>query len=506
MNTPAHYSTQRAKRSLWQFLLGKGCSAGVGIAVLLLTVRILTPGDFGRFVAAIAFLEIFYLATGFGLSAIAQRYVAEFRVKAGSQQFTSFLLGMLARRLAFAAAGALLVAGGATVWAESGAPSLPVDISPVFLGLLVAGCITRYLDEIFPALLLQGYTQGLVLAAHCLRLCGLILLPRFGIAIGFSEIVLIELGAALVCTLGGALLLWRYLTSESAHNSTEHHDNPRMWPVARRFYLVQLLGQAWSPNAGKLIVSERLGLAVTAGYGFIQSLTDMARNYLPAYLLANWLRPLMVSRYLKQGDLLEVNAMASLMFKLSLMCIVPLAVFFLAWGDRFVEWLSAGKFTEGSALLTAFCMLLACQSLHAVVTMITATVERPEASVVATVASCIALPLAWLGANIFGAIGVVGAMVAGEGIWIATVILLLRRSHLSIAVDPLGTAKIILSALPAYILATQLPATLHTMHLAIIGLSLSGMTVLAINAFLKPFLAAERAFITRLIPARLFVW
>jgi len=506
VNTPAHYSTQRAKRSLWHFLLGKGCSAGVGIAVLLLSVRILTPGDFGRFVAAMAFLEIFYLATGFGLSAIAQRYVAEFRVKAGGQQFTGFLVGMLTRRLAFATAGALLVAGVATAWAVSDAPALPVEISPAFLALLIAGCMTRYLDEVFPALLLQGYTQGLVLAAHCLRLAGLTLLPKFGITVGFTEIILIELSAALVCSLGGALLLWRYLASESDQNSCDYHDNPRMWPVARRFYLVQLLGQAWSPNAGKLIVSERLGLAVTASYGFIQSLTDMARNYLPAYLLANWMRPLMVSRFLKQGDLLEVNAMASLMFKLSLMCIVPLAAFFLAWGDRFVEWLSGGKFTEGSALLTGFCVLLACQCLHAVLTMITATVERPEASVVATVASCVALPLAWFGANALGAIGVVWAMVVGEGIWIATVILLLRRRSLLITVDPLGTAKIILSVLPAYILATQLPATLHTMHLAIIGLSLSGLTVLAINAILKPFLAAERAFVTRLVPARLFVW
>lgn len=506
MTTPAHYSTQRAKRSLWQFLLGKGCSAGVGIAVLLLSVRILTPGDFGRFVAAMAFLEIFYLATGFGLSAIAQRYVAEFRVKAGGPQFTEFVVGMLARRLGFATAGALLVAGVATAWAGRGPPAVPIDISPAFVALLVAGCMTRYLDEVFPALLLQGYTQSLVLVAHILRLAGLLLLPEFGIAVGFEEIILIELGAAVVCTLGGALLLWRYLAAKSDQGSCAHHDNPRMWPVARRFYLVQLLGQAWSPNAGKLIVSERLGLAATASYGFIQSLTDMARNYLPAYLLANWLRPLMVSRFLKQGDLLEVNAMASLMFKLSLMCIAPLAAFSLAWGDRFVAWLSGGKFSEGSVLLAAFCLLLACQCLHVVLTMITATVERPEASVVATVASCVALPLAWFGANAVGAIGVVWAMVAGECVWIATVIILLRRSSLLVAVDPLGSAKIILSALPAYILATQLPATLHTAHLAIVGLSLAGLTVLAINAILKPFLATERAFVTRLVPARLFVW
>jgi len=38
------------------------------------------------------------------------------------------------------------------------------------------------------------------------------------------------------------------------------------------------------------------------------------------------------------------------------------------------------------------------------------------------------------------------------------------------------------------------------------GLGLAGVVVLAINAVWKPFVAAERSFIHRLVPARFFIW
>jgi O-antigen/teichoic acid export membrane protein len=506
----SYYSALRARRSLLQFALGKGLSAIVGIAVLLLSVRMMATNEFGLYVAAIAFVEIFYLATGFGLSTIAQRYVAEFRLKADGKQFAGFLHGIVLRRVLYAITGAAAVGAAGALWASAGMAVPPVIQLPVFYALLVFGCITRYADEIFPALLLQAYTQGLLLASHLLRLGGLVACMAMNVALGFEEMLVIEVAASLVCSIGSLLLLRRYLATDlPVSDVSTPYSNPLMASVAGRFYVVQLLGQLWGPNTGKLIVAERLGLIATATYGFVQSITDMLRNYLPAYLLSSWLRPLMISRYLARGDLQEVNAMASLMFKLSLLCIVPAGAFFLAGGNIFVAWASGGKVTEGAVLLATFCLLLALQCLHVVIAMITVTVERANASVIATIAACVAFPLSFAGAVFFGPAGVVAGMAVGECVWIATVLVLLRREGLQIRLDARGSLLITLSALPAYAAVKLLPMlnpALSPLWFAVLGLTLSGLVVLAVNALWKPFVAIERSFIVRLVPQRYFIW
>lgn len=508
MSAASHYSAARARRSLGQFAAGKLVSALAGLLVLLLSVRLMAASEFGLYVAALAFLEIFYLATGFGLSTMAQRYVAEYRLKAGDRQFARFLRGLLTRRLLYAlvcVAVVVVAAGGLQRYAAAYFPA--ALHRPEFYALLVLGSLTRYFDELFPALLLQGYTQGLLIAAHFIRLGGLLTFRALGIEVDFARMIALELGAAAVCASGGFILLKHYLAqSHGSNDNPDDHSNPRMPGVARRFYLVQLMGQVWSPNTGKLIVARMLGLATTAQYGFLQSITDMLRNYLPAYLLSTWVRPLMVSRYLARGGLDDVNAMASLLFKLSLMCLVPLAAFFLSRGDVFAFWASGGKFSTGAILLSSFCLLLALQCLHIVVSMITLTVERAGASVAATFAACVAFPLSIVGAATLQAPGVVAGMAIGECIWIGLVFVLLRREGLPITLDIGGSVKILSLLLPAYLAVALLPENWPALAQTLVGMGIAGMVVLAGGALLKPFRQAEREFIHRLVPPRYFFW
>lgn len=509
----SHYSTARARRSLIQFIIGKGLTAVVGIFVLLFSVRIMAPGDFGLYVAVIAFMEIFYLATGFGLSTIAQRYVAEFRIKTSGNEFTKFLKNIILRRVLYAVGGTTAVGITAAIWVGLG-NSTPLSVQfPTFYILLIFGCTTRFANEIFSALLLQGYTQSLVLGTHLIKLAGLLGCMAIDRAVGFQEMLSIEVAASMLGTIGSLFLLRRYLVADFVADSmsppnASTYSNPLMLGVARRFYVVQLLGQIWGPNTGKLIVAQFLGLVATATYGFVQSITDMLRNYLPAYLLSSWLRPLMISRYLEKGDLHEANAMASLMFKLSLLCIVPAAAFFAASGDGFIAWASGGKIFAGSALLVLFCTLLALQCLHVVIGMITITVERARASVIATTAACAGFPLSVAGAHYLGLLGVIGGMIAGECVWIGTVLILLRREGLHIKLETRGILLIFLSAIPAFAAVKLLPlitGPLSVLSLSVIGIVVTGLLVLATNALCKPFTEFERSFIVRLVPRRYFI-
>jgi O-antigen/teichoic acid export membrane protein len=507
---PAHYSAQRARKSLIHFLIGKGLSATIGIAVLLVSIRVMTASEFGYYVAAIAFLEIFYLASGFGLSTIAQRYVAELRIKSDCRTFKRFIRRILFRRLVYAVLGTTLLVACAALANQYGYEIPRVATLPAFYGLLVLGCITRYFDEIFPALLLQGHSQLLVVAAHLTRLAGLAALTSYGQEVRLNEILAIEVMASFVCAVAAFYLLNRYLSENtSTGDNTAHSTQETMRSVSLRFYFVQLFGQIYGPNTGKLIVAERLGLAATGAYGFTQSIIDMFRHYLPAYLLANWVRPLMIARYIERRDLIDVNAMANVILKLSLLCIVPTGAFFLASGDIFLNWLSAGKVTAGSGLLTAFSILLVLQATHVVVGLVTVTVEKAGASMVATIVACLALPLSIAGAALFGTVGVVTGMAIGEVIWVATATLLLARQGIHVRLDLRGAGLILLSAVPAFLAAKAAIAAfpeLPVLWITLFAAFSAALTVLVLNAIVKPFLDIERSFITRLLPARYFVW
>lgn len=502
-----HYSMAKAKRSLLHFGIGKAASAGFGIVALVLTVRLLPARDYGAYVALIAFLELFYIVTGFGLSTVAQRYVAEFRMKAHPSHFRQFISRIVVLRLLLA----LLAAMVAMVVSEPLLALLGLDLSLemqwLFVVLLVSGSCTRYLDEVFPSLLLQAYTQGLLFMGNALKALVLGGATMIDQAFGYSEMLGLELSISILTFLVGTVLLWRYLRTDLLlADGDEKYGNQKMWPVATRFYFVQLIGQVYGPNAIKLLLSKIMGLAQTATFGFLQALADMIRNYLPAYLLATWVRPLMVSRYVQHRDMGEVNAMANVVFKLSLIGLVPFAAFFSVHGDRFASWVSSGKYVEAAAVLTVLMALIAMQSLHTVMSMVTVTVERAGANVAATVACCLALPLAlWL-SHYWGLVGVVAAMALAEFLWVGIVWAWLAKDGLTVSFDLRGSAKIIVAGVLTVPVIVASDGIVASDWMLMLVLALTGLAVLGITAWLKPFGNDERAIIGKLVPVRFFIW
>ena len=206
MSDAGYYAASRARRSLRHFLAGRAASALLGVVWLVWLARQLPPAEYGTFLALLAMVEIFYLASGFGLSTMAQRYVAEFRMHAPAGQFRAFLRRLLALRVIsavlVAAALAVVLAPMLAWWGVALAPGL----GPWFLAWLVAGSLTRYFDEMFPALLMHGTSQSLGAAANALRLAFAAVAGHQGLALDHALLVRLELALA-----GAALAvgLWR---------------------------------------------------------------------------------------------------------------------------------------------------------------------------------------------------------------------------------------------------------------------------------------------------------
>lgn len=501
------YGPARARRSLRHFLLGKGASAILGVTWLIWLVRSTPTADYGGYVALLAFMEFFYLCTGFGLSTLAQRYVAEFRLRAPAGQFDQWLQGLVLRRVVYAGlAAAALIPAWPLLMGWLSIAAQPTMVAWLTAWLVMGSC-TRYLDELLPALLLQGVSQALSLVTNVIRLGGLIALWWQGWVPDLAWLLKIEAMAAGICLLlGGALLLRhrraaRHVPNILPSEAMSLHTNTSMSGVARRFYLVQLLGQLWGPNAARLVVARMGGATLVAAYGFCHALVDLLRNYLPAFLLATWVRPLLVARYLEHRQLQPVVEMVSVVFKLSLLMIMPVLAAMPSHGDAIALWVSAGRYGKDAGLLMSLLLLLLiAQALHLCVGMICTTLERADANVQATAACALALPIAVLGWYWLGVLAVPAVLLLAEVAWIGWVVRALRVQGFAAGADFAGCLRIAFSGLCAAAVAAIVPLCHGPLVLA--PLLLSTLVVLVVCRALHPFTASERKLVSNIMPLR----
>lgn len=502
MSNP-HYDLTRARRSLAHFGVGRVLSALTGFLWLMLAVRVMTPTDYGAYVAVIAVLEIFYLVSGFGTSTIAQRYVAEYRMKASGGRLARFVWGLIAGRVVVAVVGGALIHALGPAASEAAGLTRATQWWSLVIPLALAGCVVRYLDEIFGALLLQSHAQGSTVARNLMRLVPLGLAHVMGGQVDVAEMLRIEIVASAMAALLGMILLGVYLRREA--EGDPHYCVPGMWSVALRFYIVQALGQFYGSNAIKLVAARTLGLEATALLGFAQSLIDMLRNYLPAHLLAGWIRPLLVSRYVGAGDVRQLSMLSGLVLKINLLGIVPIAIFFVVAGDVFGALLSAQRYTQAGPTFALLSALLGLQTAHLMLSMVTITVEKPNASLVATALACIGMPVSWLLGGVAGVAGVVGGLIVAETIWIVTVFVSLRLQGIRLEFGIGGMRPLVPLTVFVLLLATGLRLAGVGGLAAFAGGACAAVCFVLAAVFVKPLSEEERAVVGKFVPRRLLL-
>lgn len=495
----AFYGLAHARRGLIFFAAGKLASALLGMALLVLMVRRLEAAAYGAYVAALALAELFYLVTGLGLSTVAQRYVAEFRLRAPADEFTRFLRQQFLRRMAHSLVGCLLVVL-AWPWVMAWTSlALPLSQAPLLALLLAGWAASSFLDEVLGATLLQGLAQLLALLRNLARLTAVLVLSMQG-DLTLITLLWAEAGIVSVSSLAGSLRVLHWArVSPSADGATAGFRPSDMDAVCRRFYTVQLLGQAYGVNVIKLLLTRLQGVAQTAAFGVAQSIADMLRNYMPAQLLAGWIRPLMVARYVAHRDIDQLCLVANLAFKANLFGLLPLLVLFATLGDELVSGLSAGRYPQLGPLLAVLALGLILQSAHLLMTMVTLTIEASAANIRATLLSALTLPLlAWLVYQ-HGSHGAAWAGVVAEIVWVGSAFWWLRGHGHRLWLDMRGTVRLLAAGL-ASAMATVLAKTWALPLPA--AVAVLGITFLATVAVLDPSNPAERQLLSRFVGRR----
>lgn len=417
------YSATAARRSLVHFVFGKAGAAVSGLAVLLVTLRLVPVEAFGAYVALMALTEIFYVASGLGLSYFAQRYVPELRIRASAAQFNRQLWRLLAIRAGLAAAFALVAWLSMDWWGGSLGLQLSTSVGVVFAFILVFGSIMRYIDELLQTLLLQGWAQIQSVTRNLARLGGLGsgVLMAHGINLQFLLIVEVVVSALAVSS--GLMIFRVYVRRSQPHSlhAIKLHTMPDAWRQSIRFYGAQLLAQGYSTNAIKLVVTTVVGVHGTAVLGFATSISDLLRSYSPAFLLGGWVRPIMVARFVKNPSLSALKPLTRLIVTLSIVGLLPFATVFAVFGHEVAALLAANKYPAAAPLLAPLVGVVCLQAVHAVLGMVCATVERTAFVLLATAICISTLPLAYSLTQLLGLAGTVMALCIGESLWITTV-------------------------------------------------------------------------------------
>lgn len=512
MHADNPYGASQVRKSLINFIFGKGASAVVGFSILLLLVRLLSPQEYGVYIAMLAMLEITQLASNFGLIAVAHRYVPELRSKNNGGALYRLIIQLCSVRLVTLLIAAIFLSSSAEWVASLIGLSGYEAVLAMYLVVIVSEGFARYLDVIFDSLLLQGYSQVCILVRNSIRLIALI----FFMYQGKSEISLllwvkVEMFASVLGAIFSGIQLSIYARKMKllSSNTYYHHSMfHKYFSFTGPNYLGQIVFLMYGPDVAKLIITNVLGVVQAGAFGFAASFVSMLQRYMPIFLLLGMVRPLFVSAHLQSGKDIKLNCLSNLLLKLNLFFLIPMMAYFLVCGDTFAEVLSGGKFPKAGGIMVALVILLVIQTWNAVLSLLAVAAENGLSVLNGTVLGLTGLVFGIYFLPNFGVDSICAGLIISEFVRCLYVNRALSANRVKVNWDWLGIVKIVLSALLPLVISFFVGTlTNNNEHLFLmVNFLIISFLFLFLAYFLKPFTSEERGMINKILPIKVFVW
>jgi O-antigen/teichoic acid export membrane protein len=492
MNPREAYSVGRFRRALRQFIGGRVLQAVARVLLILALVRLLPVKEYGAYMLIIGTAEMLVQLASLGIVPVAQRYLPQLVVALAPRRLYGFVALLLAAQLAVLAVLAMVASH---FWFQL-APYLGMEAAvagaaQVGVWLLVFLPAFRLSVEVLEALLAYGQTAR---AAHVsLRAAGVGALALFATKVRLADVLLIDIAATLVCLAASWYSIFRCL--RSLHTPTARGTVP--WPEILRFAgnmaLVGPLGAASTPGAMRLVLASGLGLAEAGLYAFLQSLERLVSQYLPATLLRNLVRPVLIARYSERGNTELLKAGTGLLLKSNLLAVIGGLVVIAVCGDEIVRLLSGGKFPHAGLTLLLLYVNMIATSQRGVQEMVMQITGHARALWLTSLVQPLALFLVWQfaghGLNVAVAIVIMGSVTANG---LANVVLQLRTSWFR--VDWRGMAAIFIPGLLAVVAGLALTHAVPALYAGAASLLLFVVLVRLGRPFRTPEIGAvERA-------------
>jgi O-antigen/teichoic acid export membrane protein len=345
---PEAYSLHRFRKALWQFVGGRLAQAAARAVLVLALVRILPVRDYGAYMLISGTAELLLQVGSFGILPLMQRYLP--------QMLTTLPLKRLYRFVGFLIAAQTtalsLIAFVLWTYWDTLAPTFGMDPSQTastrfgaWLFLIVP--VFRFSTELLEAMLAQGQTaRALMVFARAAAIVVLVLVKD---KIVLTDVLLVDVISTAFCVVVGWFSVRQMLTILHRPDASGTLPVREMVRFAWHMALVGPMSATASPGAVRLVLANSLGLAETGLFSFLQSLERLVKRYLPATLLRNLIRPMLISRYLGQGKSELMKAGTGLLLKSNMLTVIGGVVVIAVCGDQII-WVMSGHKFQGAGL------------------------------------------------------------------------------------------------------------------------------------------------------------
>lgn len=375
------YSASRIGRGIAYLVGGKAITSIAGIGTFLLLVRELPVEQFAAYTVLFALVELVDAITGVGLAQVLSRYVPELYVGHRTRALRRLVVLAMGLRLTvlvlFLAAIHLIAA---RLSPQIGLEGFEWAVRAYLWVVLVRVAATS-LFTILESMLQQKIAQlgfGFVTVARF----GLLAFAAGQGALDLGMVIVIELVTDLVGLVIMAVGLLQSLPRRKDDTPGDETDwvqanIARMTEFGIKGYLQHLLILPYGSSINRLLVGGALATPEVALFGFAQSIADLMERYLPVKLLAGVIRPVLTARFVRDARFGDLELAANLIFKINAALVCLAAVVIFAGGEQMIEWISAGKYSDGSVgLLLLMCALVLMYSLRFMLDHVSHAVER----------------------------------------------------------------------------------------------------------------------------------
>ena len=444
MSLSDSYSGRRFRGALLGFAVGRVLQALATLGLILVSVRVLGRTDYGAYMVLWGIIDLADLLTVAGLQSVVYQYLPRLVNSGTRRQRLRFVTAIVSVRAASGAASALMLGWA---WKTISAWfSLPIELAisiPVLLTILLTVQLGRLMADILEAMLEQRDAQALRALHPLVRLVGMIALAIAGAA-SLATLLKLDLFVSVLTAGIGVRWLWRRLRALPA--------GPGVTIPAReivgfgwRMAGAQLLVASGNQAAVRLLVGRVLGVEAAGAYAFLAQVVFVVQRYLPSILLANMIRPMLVSR-VARGQFDEVGVGLGLLLKVNLCIVLGLTVATVIGGDAVLTLASAGVAAGQGFALSLLMLAILANAQVSVIDMALEVCGFAERVLLSCLLAPTVLLFAVIGGSEFGLVGIAAGVAATAWLRCLLGASLLRRATTRVKLRAFGMYRIVVAS------------------------------------------------------------
>lgn len=508
MSSPKkHYSAHNVRRSLWQYLTGRGVTAIASIAFNIILVRALSIPDYASYTALSGLIILITIISSGGLERVIPKFLPELKVAGAAHQLVRLCWRLLELRT-----GLIIVILIPVVFLREELSALFAIIGgetvmhATIIYILIF-TVSWHISRTQEALLLQrDATTGLAIEWFA-KLATVLLVLYYGQALTVGVAMWIHVGTATLGALYKFIKLRQYLSSSLTSEPLIQVDfaMERLWRFGWHNYLQSLIVVPQSPSTMRLVSAHFLMSSSTAALGFAYNLVSVLQRYLlPGTLMLGLIEPIFMARYSAHKDFQALNEMGSIVVKINLCLLAPAIVWLMLSGSATIDLITAGKYTDSVWLICA---------------LLIATTMDSHIQILEIVANAVEESWLLLTSNLWAAvIGIfqIGAIILYglHGLIIMTLLISIFRNYYLIwalrtknhgyKLEWTGSFRILVAAIISGILGSLIMQGIGGFAGSLIAAIITGILFLTMIYFWLPFTQSEQNLMNRFAGRKIF--